>query len=203
MDRFLRVGEDAAVERWLLTLNRPISQFILRFCEILNRCKENGSLLTAPSQKSICEDLVALAMRSLLLTRHTSAPSIYRHFVALGSDDVGGCGGARRLPVRQSFINRMTVIRNQFGTNERTNERTELPPSSRRTQNVCLVFSSPSWIVDRSMGKGDNVMENQVMSYNPYILLYLETACSLQKALLSMLPGLVYELNFGHFDEHN
>ena len=152
MDRFLRVGEDAAVERGLLTLNRPISQFILRFYEILNRCKENGSLLTAPSQKSICEDLVALAMRSLLLTRHTSAPSIYRHFVALGSDDVGGCGGARRLPVRQSFINRMTVIRNQFGTNERTNERTEWP-SSRRTRNVCFVFSAPSQIVNsQSLG---------------------------------------------------
>ena len=33
------------------------------------------------------------------------------------------------------------------------------------------------------MGKGGNVMENQVMSYNPYILLYLETACSLQEAV--------------------
>ena len=49
-----------------------------------------------PAQPEINFRRSGCAMRSLLLTRHTSAPSIYRHFVALGSDDVGGCGGGCR-----------------------------------------------------------------------------------------------------------
>ena len=35
----------------------------------------------------------------------------------------------------------------------------------------------------------------------PYILLYLETAYSLQEAV-SMFLGLVFKLSFGHFDEY-